>query len=129
MLRILTGLLTIQAVILSVVMTITFYVMCYADFLFTDITFDMSLSYYVALLTAISSVILYSIFVWLCKKEKKKVRFGTLFKELAELFKAISVMDSIYLKQSEQKTAEDIQVKVTELSDLIAEKTGTEQDS
>lgn len=122
MLRIYTGLVTIMGYVASVTMLITYGIMRYVNYLFETVDFDTSISFVVMIGTILATIVLHLIFRWLCKKENKRPVFRTLFKELAEQLRAITIMDTLYLNEGKSST-EAMNMKVTELSELIAKRT------
>lgn len=122
MLRIYTGLVTIMGYVASVTMLITYGIMRYVNYLFETVDFDTSISFVVMIGSILATIVLHLIFRWLCKKENKRPVFRTLFKELAEQLRAITIMDTLYLSEGKSST-ETMNMKVTELSELIAERT------
>ena len=122
MLRIYTGLVTIMGYVASVTMLITYGIMRYVNYLFETVDFDTSISFVVMIGSILATIVLHLLFRWLCKKENKRPVFRTLFKELAEQLRAITIMDTLYLSEGKSST-EAMNMKVTELSELIAERT------
>ena len=122
MLRIYTGLVTIMGYVASVTMLITYGIMRYVNYLFETVDFDTSISFVVMIGTILATIVLHLLFRWLCKKENKRPVFRTLFKELAEQLRAITIMDTLYLNEGKSST-EAMNMKVTELSELIAKRT------
>lgn len=122
MLRIYTGFVTIMGYVASITMLITYGIMRYVNYLFETVDFDTSISFVVMIGSILATIVLHLLFRWLCKKENKRPVFRTLFKELAEQLRAITIMDTLYLTEGESSN-EAMNMKVTELSELIAKRT------